>query len=102
VFGQELIVLNSTKAAVDLLDKRSAIYSNRPVLMMCGEIIGWNNALALTQYGPRSRESRKYMNRLLGTRAIVERFTPLQEKEMTRFVARVIADPGSLVHQIRK
>ena len=42
------------------------------------------------------------MSKLIGTRASTEKFTPLQEKETARFVARVMADPGSLVHQIRK
>ena len=102
VLGQQMIILNSSKAAFDLLDKRSATYSDRPVVPMCGEMIGWNKSLALTQYGPRFREFRKYMNKLFGTRAIVEKFAPLQEKETAKFVARVMADPGSLVQQIRK
>jgi cytochrome P450 len=100
--GQQMVILSSSKAAFDLLEKKSAIYSDRPVVMMCGEIIGWNKSLALTQYGPRFREFRKYMNKLFGTRAAVERFAPLQEKESAKFLARVIADPGSLVQQIRK
>jgi len=29
--GSTIIVLNSAKVAIDLLDKRSAIYSDRPV-----------------------------------------------------------------------
>ena len=102
VLGQDTIILNSTKAAVDLLDKRSAVYSGRPIIIMGGEIVGWNKSLALTQYGPRFREFRKFMGRLMGTRASVEKFAPLQEKETAKFVARVAADPGSLVHQIRK
>ena len=100
--GQEMIVLNSSKAAVDLLDKRSANYSLRPVLMMCGEIIGWNRSLVLLQYDPQFREFRKYMSKLIGTRASMEKFTPLQEKETAKLVARVMADPGSLPRQIRK
>ncbi|KAF9782612.1 cytochrome P450 [Thelephora terrestris] len=100
--GQQMVILSSSKAAFDLLEKKSAIYSDRPVVMMCGEIIGWNKSLALTQYGPRFREFRKYMNKLFGTRAAVERFAPLQEKESAKFLAKIIADPGSLVQQIRK
>ena len=100
--GQDMVVLSSTKAAVDLLDKKSATYSDRPVVMMCGEIIGWNKSLALTQYGPRFREFRKFISKSMGTRASMERFAPLQEKEMTKLVARVVAEPGSLVPQIRK
>jgi len=97
-----MIILNSSKAAFDLLDKRSATYSNRPILMMGGEIVGWNRALGLTQYGPRFREYRKFMSRFVGTRASMENFALLQERETAKFVARVMADPGSLVEQIRK
>ena len=66
VLGQETIILNSHKAAVELLDKRSATYSDRPVLTMGGEIVGWSQSLLLTRYGPRFRESRKHLNRLIG------------------------------------
>ena len=102
VIGREMIILNSSKAAVDLLDKRSSIYSNRPVLLLAGEIIGWNKALGLLQYGPRFRVFRKYMNKSIGTWASVEKFHPLLEKETAKFVARVMADPGALVQHIRK
>ena len=102
VLGQDTIILNSSKAAIDLLDKRSATYSDRPILMMGGEIVGWNRSLALTQYGPRFREYRKFMNRFVGTRASMENFAPLQEKETAKFLARVMADPGSLIQQTRK
>ena len=97
-----MIVLNSSKAAVEILDKRSANYSDRPVIMMCGEIVGWNRSLALTQYGPRFRVFRKYLSKAMGTRTSVEKFAPLQEKETAKFVAKIMADPDSLVQQIRK
>jgi len=48
VLGHDMIILNSSKAAFDLLDKRSATYSNRPILVMGGEIVGWNRILAFT------------------------------------------------------
>jgi hypothetical protein len=102
VLGQEMIILNTSKAAVDLFDKRSVNYSDRPAFTMCGEIVGWNRSLPLLRYGPRLREFRKYLSRFIGTRASIERFTPLQEKETAKFLARVMADPGSLVDQIRK
>jgi len=102
VLGQDTIILNSSKAAFDLLDKRSAIYSNRPVLTMGGEMVGWNQILSLAQYGPRFREARKFVNRFVGTRASMDNFAPLQERETAKFLVRVMADPGSLVQQVRK
>jgi cytochrome P450 len=97
-----MIILNSTKTAVDLLDKRSATYSSRPVLTMGGEIVGWNQTLPLAKHGPQFREFRKLIGRLMGTRASMEKFVPLMEKETAKFLVRVTADPSSLVHQIRK
>lgn len=38
MLGTDLIILNSYEAATDLLDKRGAIYSDRPVLTMLGEL----------------------------------------------------------------
>jgi cytochrome P450 len=100
--GWEMVVLNSSKAAIDLLDKRSSTYSERAVLTLAGEIIGWNRGLGLMQYGPQFREFRKYMSKSIGTRASVEKFVPLLERETAKFVAEVMADPGSLVQHIRK
>ncbi len=36
--GQPIIILNSLKVCEDLLEKRSATYSGRPVLQFSGEM----------------------------------------------------------------
>lgn len=38
VLGQPILILNTQEAAIDLLDKKSAIYSDRPYLAMAGEM----------------------------------------------------------------
>ena len=38
VFGNPILVINSAKAAADLLDKRSSVYSSRPVRTMVSEL----------------------------------------------------------------
>lgn len=38
VFGQTIIVVNDYKTAVELLDRRSSIYSDRPVFTFAGEM----------------------------------------------------------------
>lgn len=47
LFRQNVIIINSRKVAVDLLEKRSAIYSDRPRLIMAGELVGWNKGVTL-------------------------------------------------------
>lgn len=37
--GQTLVVLNNHKVASDLLDKRSAIYADRPRMIVTGELL---------------------------------------------------------------
>lgn len=58
VLGQPIVIIQSSKIAIDLLDKRSVTYSDRPVLTMGSELVGWKNTLALTPYGARFREYR--------------------------------------------
>jgi hypothetical protein len=38
LFGQSVVIINSHKAAVELLEKKSAMYSDRPRLVMAGEL----------------------------------------------------------------
>jgi len=38
VFGQGLVFLNTAEACADLLEKRGTIYSDKPHLVMCGEL----------------------------------------------------------------
>ena len=38
VLGQPLVVLNSYRACKDLLEKRSAIYSSRPRMVLLSEL----------------------------------------------------------------
>lgn len=102
ILGQPMIIINSAKVVEDLLEKRSSVYSDRPVFTFVGDIVGWSNCIALLQYGHRFREFRKYMSRLIGSKAAMERFDPLMEHETAKFLARVMADPDSFSQQIRK
>jgi hypothetical protein len=49
--GQPIIVLNTQKAAADLLDRRAAIYSDRPRNIVAAEILCGGLALGLQRYG---------------------------------------------------
>ncbi|KAF7357550.1 O-methylsterigmatocystin oxidoreductase [Mycena sanguinolenta] len=48
--GQHIIVVNSVKTAVELFEKRSHIYSDRPVFTMV-KLMGWDFNLALLPRG---------------------------------------------------
>lgn len=79
IFGLSVIILNSVDLALDMLDKKSAIYSDRPVFQMGGELVGWKNTLVLVPYSDRFRNYRKLFHQLIGTRSSMSRFLPVEK-----------------------
>ncbi|KAL0580370.1 hypothetical protein V5O48_001615 [Marasmius crinis-equi] len=51
IFGNPVLVLNSAQAISDLLEKRSANYSSRPIRTMVVDLIGWDWLFSSMQYG---------------------------------------------------
>ncbi|KAJ7493339.1 cytochrome P450 [Mycena galericulata] len=102
VFGQQLTIINSAQVAMDLLDKKSSMYSDRPVVPMGGELVGWKNTLVLTPYGDRFRNYRRLAHSLFGSKSTMASFEPLEEIETHRFVKRLLANPDGLKDHIRK
>lgn len=102
LLGQSILILNSAKAAVELLEKKSTIYSDRPTLLFGGEIIGWKRTFGLLPYGDRFREYRRFFARFMGSKSQVERFAPLQEQQTRDFLRRVLEKPDDVATYIRK
>ncbi|PFH50869.1 hypothetical protein AMATHDRAFT_60362 [Amanita thiersii Skay4041] len=102
VFGQQMIIINSAKTAVEMLEKKSRIYSDRPVLHMGGELVGWKDTLALLRYGPRLRNYRRLFHQTIGTHKAMSQFNHIEELETYRFLKRVLANPEGLAGHIRK
>ncbi|TFY72458.1 hypothetical protein EVG20_g545 [Dentipellis fragilis] len=102
VLGQSIIILNSTQAVTDMLDKKSAIYSDRPNLVMGSELVGLKNLLGMSAYGDQFREYRRMLFRVMGSRAAMAKYYSVEELETHRFLRRVAADPDNLEDHIRK
>lgn len=102
VLGQPIIILNSRRIVYEMLDKKSAVYSDRPVLQMGGELVGWKNCLVLLPYGDRFRRYRRLFHSLVGGQATLKNFLPIEEVETRRFLRRVLAKPEDLQTHIRK
>ncbi|OAX31420.1 cytochrome P450 [Rhizopogon vinicolor AM-OR11-026] len=100
ILGQHIMVLNSINTTMQMLDKKSSIYSDRPVFPMACELAGWKDFLSLLPYGERHRWHRKNFHRVIGSRA-VKAFYPLEEIETHQFLKRVLAKPEELLEHIR-
>ncbi|KAF6751633.1 cytochrome P450 [Ephemerocybe angulata] len=102
IFGQEFVVVNSTDLAIDMLEKRSAIYSDRPVMEMGGELVGWKNTLVLIPYGERFRTYRKMFHQVIGTNVSMSNFHPIEEQETQKFLQALLTKPEDFPSHIRK
>ncbi|KAK7692059.1 hypothetical protein QCA50_005464 [Cerrena zonata] len=102
VLGKHFVFLHSAEDAVALLDKRSSKYSDRPTLIMAGELVGWVASLGLTRYGDRFRESRRFFSRIIGSKSALRPFHELIETEIHKFLRRLIYTPENVHEHIRK
>ncbi|KAF8161669.1 cytochrome P450 [Crassisporium funariophilum] len=62
IVGTPIIVLDTAEAAMELLEKRSSIYSGRVRLPMCNELMGWDFNVGAMDYGDRWRKHRRLMH----------------------------------------
>ncbi|KAF9458686.1 cytochrome P450 [Collybia nuda] len=92
--GQPMIILNTHKAAIDLLNSRSRIYSDRPRLIMAAEILAGGMNVAAMSYNDRWRRMRRAVHDSLNIGA-AEKYRPLQEIEAVRLVNNLLHDPDN-------
>ncbi|KAF7441173.1 hypothetical protein PC9H_001522 [Pleurotus ostreatus] len=77
VLGRDLIILDSVQAATELLEKRSALYSDRPNFTVYTSLMGWDLHMGFFPYGRRFRKHRKLLQSYLTQQSIVK-FQPIQ------------------------
>ncbi|KAG1896118.1 cytochrome P450 [Suillus fuscotomentosus] len=101
IFNQSLIFLNTPKVVFDLLDRRGSIYSDKPHLIMVGELCGCENMAAFTPYGDRARRQRKLMQKAFGP-AVIPRYHGLMQMESRPFLSRLVTSPLQFQEHIRR
>ena len=98
--GRHIFVLNSPDVVHELFEKRSTIYSDRPVLPLGGEIMGWARGTVLSQHEARHKTSRKLLAQTMG-KSQAKKFWSLQEWQTARFLQRLEENPDQLIDHIR-
>ncbi|KAA1473737.1 cytochrome P450 [Dentipellis sp. KUC8613] len=99
VFGQVMVVINSKKVARELLDNRSAKYSDRPQLVMIG-LTGFDFHTGLMPYSDKWRAKRRLLHETLhGSAALAYR--PLQKAKTHELLRKLHHDPSGFMHHIR-
>ncbi|KAF7314914.1 Cytochrome P450 [Mycena indigotica] len=95
IFSHTTIILTSAKAAIDLLDSRAGIYSDRPFTWMLSRLAGNENAMfGLSSLDSRFPRYRKMLTVGLNKRAVAK-YRPVLENALKGFLKNVSNDPDS-------
>jgi cytochrome P450 len=87
--GQPLVILSTHQAAHDLLSKRSARYSDRPRMVMAGELVTKGMHMLLRPYDERYRLHQRMEAPLLNLRS-ASAYRPLQDIESRQLLFDVL------------
>ncbi|KAJ5356014.1 Cytochrome P450 E-class group I [Penicillium concentricum] len=100
--GRTLIILNKAEMAIDLMEKRSAIYSSRPQSVFCADLVGWKRMVVVNGDAAVVRTHRKYITGLLGSKnSILNRHTQL-DLGARYLLLQILQQPDSLIENIRR
>ncbi|THU95902.1 cytochrome P450 [Dendrothele bispora CBS 962.96] len=97
--GLSIVYLDSQKAINDLLDRRSSIYSSRPVMIMM-KLMGWTEAFPFMAYSQTWKAQRKIFQREFGKEE-ARRFEPQEVKAARELLGRCLDAPEDILRHIR-
>jgi hypothetical protein len=100
VLGDSIIVLNNAKHAINMLNKKSRLYSDRPTFMMASHLIGWEDGLI-----PLCKtwsECRELYAQFMGTQSKIEAFEGVLQGETFGYLQHILADPVAWVGHTKK
>ncbi|BGP43937.1 hypothetical protein JCM10449v2_007994 [Rhodotorula kratochvilovae] len=87
-----MIVLGRAQPAIDLLDKRSNIYSSRARLIMTSELVSRGLRMTFMPYGDLWRRERRLLHQLTSP-ASAASYEEIQEMESAQFVRDMLDKP---------
>ncbi|KAJ2928446.1 hypothetical protein H1R20_g8642, partial [Candolleomyces eurysporus] len=94
--GTDFVVLDTSKAATDLLENRSSLYSGRAYMPMVEELMGWDfNFGIMTYVHAIRRKHRQVAHHSLHPVAIKE-YWPQMIRSTRTFLKRLLDDPDPL------
>ncbi|KAI0768396.1 cytochrome P450 [Irpex lacteus] len=100
VLGKPIVVINSEKAAVELMEKRSANYSDRAPMPLL-ERVGWKEVAVTAKYGPLLAAQRKMFHFPLAKGAMPE-YEAVQEQEVDYLLRGLLDQPHEYFRLLRQ
>ncbi|KAF9450374.1 cytochrome P450 [Macrolepiota fuliginosa MF-IS2] len=100
ILGQSFLVLGSPQRINDLFEKRGAIYSDRPRMIMAMDMLGWGYNFGLIPYGSWWRRHYRLFHDHYGADKLVK-FQPTMLKTTRSFLRRLLSNPEGFLHHTR-
>lgn len=104
--GTHHYVLNRSEDVAEALEKQGAKASDRPIIHMAGQLMGFENSLVLTPYGELWRTSRRLIHKYIGGRgqlaATIAKFEDVEVVETRKSLSCILKHPERLEEHIRK
>ncbi|KAH9168011.1 cytochrome P450 [Lactarius sanguifluus] len=91
--GTGMLIVNSQRVAVDLLEKRSIIYSSRPHYISVGDFMTNNLAFGILPYGDLLRQFRRVAAEIF-SKSTVHHFHPIQSREALILALALMKSPS--------
>ncbi|KAF9522916.1 cytochrome P450 [Crepidotus variabilis] len=95
MMGQSIIILDSHKAASDLLEKRSTIYSSRPPFTFLNELVGTTYQTATMKYGETWRLHRRLSHAFFGPNTPLN-YKPPSVRATLHLMNRLLDNPKDI------
>ncbi|TDL26767.1 cytochrome P450 [Rickenella mellea] len=92
IFGFQSLIVSKLSIANDLLEKRGAIYSDRPNMVLENELLGWDAAMPTMRYGAQFRKHRRLSQALLNPNA-ARSYATMHEELASRLIASLTSQP---------
>ena len=95
------LIVSDPNVAVDLMEKRSNIYSSRPRLVIMGEVYNGYASILVQPYGKGWSIRRKLLHQALNPKAL-RLYEPTQEAEASRLCHALLTDPAGWEKQLER
>ncbi|RPD69171.1 cytochrome P450 [Lentinus tigrinus ALCF2SS1-7] len=92
-FGIPLIILGTQQVAVDLLERRSATYSDRRFSVMA-DLTGFSWFFAVNPYGTMWRKARRAFSETMNPNAVPQ-YRLVADRAVRRYLLRVLEEPDN-------
>ncbi|EPS35311.1 hypothetical protein H072_11345 [Dactylellina haptotyla CBS 200.50] len=95
ILGQTIVLIHDIDIAVEMLDKKSVKFSNRPS-MVFPKMCGYEHEMAILPYDRYHRQTRKLAAGQIGSTSSIARFHSLIDDQARRFLLYTLRKPYDL------